>query len=226
MTATGSNRGLVRLGVVVGLVAIFGVLWLTGLLVTVKPIGQTKSLAAVMGGGHAFDKVKYVDSIWTSRVLPTVEEHSIGLDALVSALEKNPAEACKEYGHSVGGTYSFLVSFAGSVTKVDTSTPLGSLLVDVPLSGAMLPVRVQIGPVILGTSIRDALKFISFEQFLNQMQYGSVADELNSRVEQDVLSKLDLKTLTGKRIGVKGAFTFDGTNPKNVVVTPITLTVK
>lgn len=225
MTRVGNRRVPARILVPVGLIVLLAILWVTGALVTVQPIRQAQSLAAVMGGGHAFDKVTYVDGIWASRVLPTAEKKSVDLATLVSALEKDASAACARYGHRAGGIYNFLVSFQGTVKRVDTSTPLGTVTVEAPLDGGTLPVKVQVGPVILGTSVRDALPFISFEQFLNQTQYGSVADELNSRVEKDVLSKLDLKTLTGKRVEVKGAFTYDGTDPKKVVVTPLIVTV-
>ncbi|HUZ17143.1 MAG TPA: DUF2291 domain-containing protein [Spirochaetia bacterium] len=226
MTVIGNKQTLVRTAVWVGIVALLVIFWFTGALATVKPIGQAQSLAAVMGGGHAFDKVRYVDSIWQSRVLPTVRDTSVDLGTLVSALEKDPKKATKEYGHDVGGAYNFLVHFSGIVTKVDTSSPRGSIIVNTRYPGGDLAVNIQVGPVILGTSLRDALKFISFGQFLNQMQYGSVADELNNRVEQNVVSKLDLKTLTGKRLDIRGAFTYDGTNAKDVVVTPVLVTVQ
>lgn len=201
------------------------ILVFAGQVATLKPINQAQSVAAISNGGTAFNKVQYVDKIWDSRVLPTARDTSTPIDTLVNALEKDPKAAAHEYGHDVGGAYSFLVHFSGTVSKVDTASPTGTISVNVPFSGSHLLVNVQIGPVILGTSIRDALKFISFEQFLNQMQYGSVADQINTQVENTVVSKLNLKTLIGKRIDVRGAFTYDGTNAKDLLVTPIIVTL-
>ena len=48
---------------------------------------------------------------------------------------------------------------------------------------------------------------------------------LNTRVEKNVVSKLDLKTLEGKTVSVKGAFTYDGSNAKDILVTPVLVTV-
>ncbi len=225
-----TNRAIKKLAVRVGLpvlvIIVLVVLYFAGALATVTPIADAKSLAALSEGGTAFDKVKYVDSIWESKVIPTVEKESIDLNTLVAAIGADPAKAEKEYGNDVGGATNFLVSFSGTVSNVDTSSMTGALTVDVPFEGGVLPVKVQIGPIILGTALRDAVKFIRFEQFLNQMQFGNVSDELNTRVEKNVVTKIDLKALLKKKISIKGAFTYDGTNAKNLLVTPVIVTVE
>jgi len=221
MTVTASRRTLVRTAVWVGVVALLVVFWLAGLLATVKPIGEAKSLAAVMGGGVVFDRVEYVDGIWESRVLPTVEQKSLDVNTLVAALEKDPGAASKAYGNDVGGAYNFLIRFSGTVTAVDAKSETGSLTVSVPFEASVLPVKVLIGPIILGTALRDAVGFITFEQFTNQMQYGGVSDELNERVMKNVVSKIDLKSIVGKKVSIDGAFTYDGSNARDLQVTPV-----
>jgi predicted lipoprotein len=221
MVGAAGSRRYVRIAVPIGIVVVLVVLWFAGLLATVKPIGSAQSLAAVMEGGTTFDKVKFVDSIWESKVIPTVEQKAVGLDVLIPAIQKSPEEAVKEYGNNIGGAFNFLVQFAGKVTKVDTKSLTGTVTVDAGYPGGSLPVKLQIGPIILGTALRDAVKFITFQQFTNQMQYGGVSDELNARVSKEVISKLDVKTLVGKRLQIKGAFTYDTANPKDVLVTPV-----
>jgi predicted lipoprotein len=225
MTNEKHTPRLLRVLVPSAAVVVLAVLWFAGLVATVKPIKEAQSVAAIAEGGTAFDKVKYVDSIWQSRVLPTVETTSISIDKLIPALEKDPESAVKDFGNNVGGAYNFLIHFTGTVSSVDTSSMTGTVTVKVPYGSEELSVKVQIGPIILGTALRDALKFISFEQFLNQIQYGGVSDELNTRVEKNVVSKLDLKTLEGKTVSVKGAFTYDGSNAKDILVTPVLVTV-
>ena len=214
-----------RVYVLVGIVVILLVLGAFGQIATVRPIKEAQTVAAISNGGTAFSATGYVDSIWKSRVIPTAEKDAVPLQTLVTDLQNNVQTATQRYGHDVGGAYSFLVRFSGKVTKVDTSSPTGSITVLVPVGGKTVSVKVQIGPVILGTSLRDALKFITFEEFLNQVQYGSVADSLNSRVENDVVSKLNLKTLVGKTIHARGAFTYDGSNATDLLVTPIAISV-
>lgn len=212
-----------RLYVPLGLVVVLVVLAAVGQIATIQPIKDARSVAAISNGGTAFDPTTYVDSIWKSRVIPDAEKNAVPVATLVPELQSSPKTATSRYGNDVGGSFGFLVEFSGTVTKVDTSTPLGSIIVNSSVGGKELPIKVQIGPVILGTSLRDSLKFISFGQFLNQVQYGSVADALNARVEKDVVSALNLKSLPGKTVNVRGAYTYDGTDAGNIVVTPIVM---
>jgi len=221
MTRDGSPYRYVRIVVLVGILVALVILWFAGLLATVKPIGSVQSLEAVMEGGTAFDKVKFVDSVWDSKVIPTVEKNAVSVGRLVAAIQKNADEAAKEYGNNVGGAYNFLVQFSGKVSKVDATSLTGTVTVDADVAAGSVPVKIQIGPIILGTALRDAVKFITFQQFTNQMQYGGVSDEMNGRVSRDVISKLNLKSLSGKRLSVKGAFTYDAANARDILVTPV-----
>ncbi len=225
MASSAGSRKYTRVAVPVGIVVVLVVLWFTGLLATVRPIDSARTLAAVMEGGTAFDKVKFVDGIWASKVIPTVDQQAVSLDTLFPAIQKDPQGAVKQYGNTIGGAFNFLVQFSGTVVTVDTKSLTGTVTVDADYAAGTLPVKIQIGPIILGTALRDAVKFITFEQFTNQMQYGEVSDELNTRVSNDVISKLDLKGLAGKKISVKGAFTYDTANPRDLLVTPVIVAV-
>jgi predicted lipoprotein len=224
MASAAISHRYLRIGIIVGIVAALVILWFAGLLATVKPIGSAQSMEAMMEGGTAFDKVKFVDDIWDSKVIPTTEKNAVSLSRLVAAIQKNADDAGKEYGNNVGGAYNFLVQFSGKVSKVDTTSLTGTVTVDADVAAGSLPVNIQIGPIILGTALRDAVKFITFEQFTNQMQYGGVSDEMNGRITRYVISKLNLKGLVGKRVSVKGAFTYDGTSAKDILVTPVIIT--
>lgn len=226
MTVAFDRRKLVQVGVPVLIAVLLVVLYFVGALATVKPIADAKSLTALAEGGTAFDKVKYVNDIWESKVIPTVEQDSVEFDTLMSAIRADPKQAAEKYGHDVGGATSYLVSFSGVVTNVDTSSLTGTISVNVSYKGTDVPVKVQIGPIILGTALRDAVKFIRFEDFLNQMQFGNVSDELNTRVEKEVVSKLDLKSLAGKNISVKGAFTYDSSGINDILATPVIVKVE
>ena len=82
----------------------------------------------------------------------------------------------------------------------------------------------QIGPVLLGTSIRDGSGYILFNQFVNQIEYADVAEELNNRVLNTVLKNLDVNTLKGKAVTIYGFFSLD--NPTKVLITPVKIDVK
>ena len=81
-----------------------------------------------------------------------------------------------------------------------------------------------IGPVILGTAVRDAAGFIEFSDFANQLQYADVAIELNRRVVAEVLGGVDLGGLEGKTIEFGGAWRRGGNGPDLLV--PLRLIVR
>ena len=65
----------------------------------------------------------------------------------------------------------------------------------------------------------DAAGFITFNQFVNQVDYADAATALNNQVKAKVLKGLG--DLEGKRVSFTGAFTFLA--PSVVTVTPIRL---
>ncbi len=193
---------------------------------TIVPISEEKSLDV---GGSAsnkgFDKVAYVDKIWDSKVLPTAQQKAIPFDTLYTALQQDQAGASKKYGNQVGGPYNFLTKLDAKVTAVNTQSLAGTLTATTPASGSDVKITIDIGPVINGTSIRDAMGFITFNEFVNQLQFADVADELNTRAYNMSLKSLKFDdAMVGKTVTVTGAFTLDTLN--DIEVTPIYFTVK
>jgi predicted lipoprotein len=76
--------------------------------------------------------------------------------------------------------------------------------------------------VVRGTALRDALPFIRFDDFTNQLEYASVSRVLHQRIADSVLAKVDRATLAGRTIRFTGAFTEGAGLP---LVTPVTLQV-
>jgi predicted lipoprotein len=87
-----------------------------------------------------------------------------------------------------------------------------------------LVIRVQTGPAIYGTDLRDATGTISFGQFVNQIDYQNAGSALNREMKKQILSKIDTATLAGKTVSIVGAFKL--TNPNNWLVTPVKLDVQ
>ena len=174
----------------------------------------------------AFDPKTYVDGIWASKIVPTVQEKAVDVTTVAAAIAKDPAAAGRQYGHQAGTSspFAFLVKGAGMVTKLDTSAPTGPLTVEVPVAGGK-PVTVTIatGPVIAGTALRDGVGFIAFGDFTNQIAYADVANQINARVKTDVIAKTDLTTVTGRKVTFAGAFS--NLAPGTIFLVPTELTV-
>ena len=127
----------------------------------------------------------YVESIWSSKLLPRVMESAVDARVLLDALGPSADEATKRYGRREGGgPWYFTVKGSGRVVNVDTRSRTGLMLVDVAPFDGRAEVSIQIGPVLRGTSLRDATGIVQFTDFVNQLQFADVANELNARVMQ------------------------------------------
>ena len=162
---------------------------------TVRPIEETAS--GTPAGSARFDAAAYVESIWVSRVEPAVK---------ASAIELNAGSAAS--AAPVGTTV--LVRGAGIVSAVDTRSRVGLALVDLAPADGRPDVAVQIGPVLRGTGVRDALPFIRFGDFANQLEFADVANALNARVLHSVLAAIDTASLQGRPVSFWGAMKADG----------------
>ena len=75
--------------------------------------------------------------------------------------------------------------------------------------------------MLTGTAIRDAFPSLGFDRFVNQIQHADVANELNSRIEQGLLLKLDRARLRGRQVSFAGMASFEVGRP--VTLTPVRL---
>jgi predicted lipoprotein len=190
---------------------------------TVRKLDPTTGKAIIEEERQAFDARTFVATSWDARVLPTVQQRAVPLAVLRKALAEDRAAARQRYGTSTGsGRASFLVSGTARVLDVDTTSRSGVARLDLePYDGAP-DAELQIGPVIRGTALRDALPFIRFDDFTNQLEYASVSRVLHQRIADSVLAKVDRARLTGRVIQFYGAFAEGAGTP---LVTPVILRV-
>jgi predicted lipoprotein len=229
------NTSIVSKGATAALACVLGVGLLLSLsgctLWTVKSLRPAEGevpVGSAVPGEAGFTPQAYVDAIWESKVVPAAENDSTELGALLEALRANLDAAKEQYGHREGQRpYNFLVKGEAKVLSVDTASRAGTVKIDLLPADGQPDATLQVGPVIRGTSIRDALPFIQFNLFVNQLEYASVSNTMNERVAADVIGDLDLATLQGKTIEFLGAFTLEErATVDDVLITPIKITVK
>jgi predicted lipoprotein len=154
------------------------------------------------------------------KIRDAVAAKAVDAPTLAAALLENKAAASEKYGVGSGGTAVFSVRFTGTAGEAKAGI--------YPITVAGLPegvtVRVQTGPAINGTELRDATGTIEFGQFTNQIEYQDAGSALNNAMKAEVLAPIDTKALGGKTVEVTGAFRL--VNPKNWLVTPVKLTVQ
>jgi predicted lipoprotein len=167
---------------------------------------------------EAFDPVAYVDGIWASKLIPTIQDKAVDLtkileeiqvDANGTASKDNLISIVKKYGLiTVGEAHVYMVKGSGKITSVNTATSLGTA--EVKLDGYDGPIKVllYIGTRIPSdeTSVRDSVGFINFGDFKEQTEYGKAGSEINKRILANVIGTLDKEHLAGKTITFKGAF--------------------
>jgi predicted lipoprotein len=185
---------------------------------------QDATAVASSGGTTAADPKAYVAKVWTAKVLPTVEAKAVDARILLDALQADADAAGAKYGRhaGTGSPFSFLVKGSGTVVSVKAGST-GQVGVDVaPLDGKA-DLYLQLGPVFLGTAVRDAVGFSSFSQFVNQIDYANVATALNDKVRTSVVKGQTPTSLKGADVTFAGAFQL--LDPANLLVTPVRLQV-
>jgi predicted lipoprotein len=154
---------------------------------TIVPIERTSA--------RTFDAEQYVASVWASRVLPVARSSAVELEAFM----QQPAAAGDPARRAV------FVSGTARVSAVDRTSRVGVALLQVSRAAGDPRVVIQIGPVLRGTALRDALEFIQFTDFVNQLEFASVANALNARVLADVIGPVDGVELAGREVAFVGA---------------------
>lgn len=140
---------------------------------------------ATAGAERPFDAAEVVSAAWDAEVLPAI------------------ARARDVAGLAADDAVSqpVVVQGRGRVVEANVRSRAGTAAVDV---GDGRQVVVQIGPVLTGTAIRDALPAFDFDRFVNQLQHADAGNELNARVEQQVLQRLDRTKLPGSYLSFAG----------------------
>jgi predicted lipoprotein len=150
-----------------------------------------------------------------------IEKRAVDAATLAAAIAKDQDAAGKQYGVAGGGVGPEMsVKFTGVAGKEDS----GVYEVKVPGVPDTLLIRVQTGPAINGTDLRDATGDISFGQFTNQIDYQNAGYAINTEMKKQVLAKVDTAKLTGKTVSIVGVFQL--INPNGWLITPVKLDVK
>ena len=148
-----------------------------------------------------------------------VEARAVDAATLAAALNSDRQQAVAKYG--VGSPLPVLpVKLQGVVQP-------GQMGV-FPLQVAGLPagtqLRLQTGPAITGTDLRDASGKIQFGDFTNQIEYQNAGAAINRAMKAAVLEKLDRDALPGKTVQVVGVFRL--LSPTNWLITPVRVEVQ
>ncbi|MBO9467790.1 DUF2291 domain-containing protein [Tropicibacter sp. R15_0] len=164
-----------------------------------------------------------LEETFDSQLLPRITGTAVTVAVLKQRLASDGMDALGaeigNQGSGVGAAWNFSLTDSGTVVaaKLDTS----ARTVDVDTDGDQKPdLRVQLGPVIRGTALRDVAPFYVFDDFRDQIEFAKLARAVNNRV------KASLTIPDGDLIGQ--TVTFTGVvalkSPKDsLVLTPISV---
>jgi predicted lipoprotein len=210
-------------------IAIFGALILLAILFAFKRPFVIRPLPGRNGTGAASLAVetaaaKFVDPIWTSKVLPTFDEKAQDIVKVLPEIRADPEAAGQKYGRrEATNPYNYMVKGTGKVMEIKSQSQAGTALVEIP--GLNETVAIQIGPIVRGTALRDATGVVSFNQFSNQLDYADVSKEMNGRALKAAFANLVPASMAGKTVTFFGAFTFDPHAKSPILITPVKITL-
>lgn len=154
------------------------------------------------------------------RVQADVEKRASDALAIAPEVVADKAAAGKKYGTAASTGFIMPVKLSG----VAGEAKAGVYTLAVEGLPVGITVRVQTGPAINGTDLRDAPGDIAIGQFKNQIEYQNAGSAINREMKKQVLEGIDTANLTGKTLEIVGAFRL--VNPQNWLITPVRMTVK
>lgn len=160
----------------------------------------------------------YARDIWDEQVLPTVAQHLVPLTDLRRALAQDEEAAGAAHGLRPEGEanpWNFAISGAGTIIEAKTKSRAAKLQVDTDADG-VADVTLQLGPIVRGTTLRDAMPFLLFSNFRDQIEFAKLAGGLNSMAHERLT--IPEGELTGQTVTFEGMFTFKNLTSKLEVV--------
>ena len=165
-----------------------------------------------------FDAKAYVANIWKTKIIPTISDQAEDITFILDELFSNQEVAEDKYGGRSGtGSYSFMIKGTGNVISLNTASRVGTVSIAL-LKKYDSEIFITLGPVIKKDSIRDSVKFIQFNDFVNQLDFADVSRIIKTRVLNEIIGPLNLKEIVGKKINFEGAITFD--RKDKIYITP------
>lgn len=169
-----------------------------------------------------FSGADYVTKIWDTEVIPVVRDKAAPIETVIAAVEGGLDKAGPQFGHrpaEEGSPWSFVVKGTAVIKEKNTASRAGTVLIDVTTPSGPVPVTIQIGPVIKGNSLRDAMPFINFQNFTNQLEFAEVGRAFNGHVITELKAAVDALA-PGQTIAYAGTFSLNSATDK-ILLTPV-----
>jgi predicted lipoprotein len=174
----------------------------------------------------SFDPDKMVREMWDTKVIPYLSTKAGDFPEVRDLARASADDAGKKYGFRQkegNAPWTVVTKIEGKVVAANTASRAATIDVDADGDGKA-DASVQIGPAMRGTALRDALDFVSFNTFTNQIDFAKFGKAFNQHVDRTSLSALPRDNLVGRQVTILGAFPLDKTAALPLV-TPATVTL-
>lgn len=168
-----------------------------------------------------------VTELWDAKVMPYAAAKAGPFMEVQAAIKADANAAGAKYGYKEkegSAPWTLLAKIKGKIIAANTESRAATIDVDADGDGRA-DARIQIGPVIRGTAIRDSLDFVNFNDFTNQIDFAQFGKAFNTLLNGKILGKVGRDSLPGKTAAVLGAFPLPqaGELP---LVTPLAIEIK
>lgn len=146
---------------------------------TVVPIEEDTARRAQRSG--SFNAKAFVASAWGAGIARNLQAATVPYATLAPLLAADPAAAGKAHGRQVtdGSPWAFVVTGEATVSAVNRASKLGTIML-APTTGGE-PLTMLAGPVVLTSSLRDALPMFDFNDFADQLSFAAANKALNDK---------------------------------------------
>ena len=204
------------------LVCALAVTMLSGCVKVVK-IGEEGTIT----GETEFNAGDNVAEFWETEALPELNEKAVDLGEFLTEANGDLKSLADKYGkYSMGdsGELSYVVKGSGKIEAVDTESKAGTMTIKLDNYDGAEEVKVQVGTVVKGSSVRDSLSFIKFGDYTNQQEYAAVSQSINAIILESVINPEKAGAMQGSEVDFVGCFTVSDNN--TVLITPVELKEK
>ena len=163
-----------------------------------------------------------IEETFETQLLPLIREKALPvaeLQSLITADLEAAGNSIANRGSGHNAAWNFPVSGEGLVVAAKLDTGARTVSVDTDGDGNA-DAKLQLGPVIRGTALRDASPFYNFDDFRDQIEFAKLSRALNDQLKEMI--EVPEGALIGRQV------TFVGVTPLKshqdaIVVTPIEL---
>ncbi len=178
-------------------------------------------------GETTFNAGSDVEKMWDSKAVPELTKEAVDLSVILKDSKGDLSTVTKKYGKNSSGTSgstNFVVKGTGKVTMVDQKKIAGYMQIALNGYSGKAKIELQVGTVYRGTSVRDSLSFIKYEDYKNQVQWAEISQSINKVIQKKVIDPMNVSSLTGKTVEFVGCLPSDDND--ELVITPAKMSVK